>query len=152
MKKPVYPDQTLAERCRQAGADVKALWEIRGPKNTGVAWISGLLVNGHVVLVQTFGEGGWASYTSSGRTKPEDDAADVLDRCGFTKKKPPPRPDRFMRLPEVAKATGLQRSTIYELVAAGEFPRQVQIADRAVAWVESEVVAWQQSQIATRGE
>jgi prophage regulatory protein len=51
----------------------------------------------------------------------------------------------FMRLPAVMAATGMSRSTIYDWVKAGTFPKPLQIGARAVAWDEAEVVAWQQS-------
>jgi hypothetical protein len=35
---------------------------------------------------------------------------------------------RMVRLPEVIKATGLPRSTIYKLMAAGEFPARDGVA------------------------
>jgi prophage regulatory protein len=50
--------------------------------------------------------------------------------------------DRILRLPGVKAATGLSRSTIYNLVGAGAFPRPVQLGPRAVGWLESEVDAW----------
>jgi prophage regulatory protein len=49
---------------------------------------------------------------------------------------------RMVRLPEVIKATGLPRSTIYKLMAAGEFPASIRLAPRAMAWRLSEVHAW----------
>jgi prophage regulatory protein len=47
---------------------------------------------------------------------------------------------RMLRLKQVIRDTGLGRSTIYKKVALGEFPRQVKISMRAVAWVEREIV------------
>lgn len=40
----------------------------------------------------------------------------------------------FARLPTVMQATGLGRSTIYRLVANGEFSAPVHVGRRAVAW------------------
>lgn len=51
----------------------------------------------------------------------------------------------FMRLPAVMAATGMSRTTIYDWVKAGTFPKPLQIGARAVAWDEAEVAAWQQS-------
>lgn len=51
--------------------------------------------------------------------------------------------DRFMRRKDVEAATGLARSTIYERMSAGTFPKPVPIGARAVAWRESDVAAWQ---------
>ena len=62
-------------------------------------------------------------------------------------------PTRIVRLPDVQARTGLSRSTIYVRVAAGSFPKPVQLGGRAVGWIESEVDAWIRQQIAaSRGE
>jgi prophage regulatory protein len=58
---------------------------------------------------------------------------------------------RFLRRPDVEKATGLTRSSIYELMAAGKFPKPVPLTGgQAVAWIESEIIAWQKHRIAAR--
>lgn len=57
-------------------------------------------------------------------------------------------PDTFLRLPAVKAATGLSRSTIYERISAGTFPRPVALGDHAVGWLASEVGAWIQQRIA----
>jgi prophage regulatory protein len=56
----------------------------------------------------------------------------------------------FLRIVEVVRATGLPRSTIYEMVGKGVFPKQVSLSPRAVGWVESEVIDWQRARIADR--
>ena len=53
---------------------------------------------------------------------------------------------RLLRLSQVKDATGVRRSTIYKLMAEGQFPRSVRITPRCVAWRSDEVEAW----IATR--
>lgn len=54
-------------------------------------------------------------------------------------------PDRALRRPEVEALTGLSRSTIYDLMTRGAFPKQVRLAARAVGWRESEIVQWLES-------
>lgn len=49
---------------------------------------------------------------------------------------------KHLRRPAVEAATGLSRSTIYEMMDRGDFPRPVRIGQRAVAWPESAVLAW----------
>lgn len=49
---------------------------------------------------------------------------------------------RLIRLPEVREMTGLSRSRIYELEAAGRFPRRRKLSERACAWIHSEVQEW----------
>ncbi len=56
----------------------------------------------------------------------------------------------ILRLPKVIKMTGLSRSAIYELIADGQFPAQVNLGPRTVGWVEGEVVDWIESRIAAR--
>jgi prophage regulatory protein len=51
-------------------------------------------------------------------------------------------PVRLLRRREVEAMTRLSRSTIYELMARGTFPRPVRIGLRAVAWREDAVAAW----------
>ncbi len=48
----------------------------------------------------------------------------------------------LLRRPDVEKATGLSRSTIYAMMAEGSFPKPIRIAKRAVAWHASDVRAW----------
>lgn len=48
----------------------------------------------------------------------------------------------LLRLPQVMAQTGLTRSGVYELIATNDFPRQIPLSARCVAWVESEVQAW----------
>jgi prophage regulatory protein len=58
--------------------------------------------------------------------------------------------NRFLRRQEVEHVTGLGRSTIYDKMAAGEFPKPVPISSGAVGWLESEIAAWQEKRIAAR--
>jgi prophage regulatory protein len=59
--------------------------------------------------------------------------------------------DTFMRIETVKVATGLSRSTIYEMMAADKFPKPVKPNDdRAVRWLGTEIAAWQRSRIDAR--
>ncbi|AYF17727.1 AlpA family transcriptional regulator [Vibrio parahaemolyticus] len=49
---------------------------------------------------------------------------------------------RFIKLKEVMKKTALSRSAIYRKMSEDAFPKSVNLGDRAVAWVESEVDGW----------
>ena len=57
---------------------------------------------------------------------------------------------RFLRRPEVERVTGLGRSTIYDKIATGEFPKPVPLSGGAVGWLESEIAKWQAQRIAER--
>jgi prophage regulatory protein len=60
----------------------------------------------------------------------------------------PVQRDRFLRMPELTKVTGLQRSTLYRLMRDGQFVQAVKITPRCTAWPESLVLAWVQDRIA----
>jgi len=49
---------------------------------------------------------------------------------------------RFLKLKDVIKLTGLSRSTIYSKISKGNFPAQISISDRAVAWLEDDIIEW----------
>ena len=55
--------------------------------------------------------------------------------------------DRLIRLPDVEGATGCKKSTIYELMKAGRFPKPVRLSARHVAWPESAVLQCVQDRI-----
>lgn len=50
--------------------------------------------------------------------------------------------DRFLREPEVARVTGLSRTTRWRMERCGEFPRRRTISRNAVAWLASEIETW----------
>ena len=52
------------------------------------------------------------------------------------------REPAILRRKQVEERTGLARSTIYQYINDGVFPRPVQLGPRAVGWIESEVSAW----------
>lgn len=65
---------------------------------------------------------------------------------------PPPRHfEQFLRRREVEARTGLARSTLYDRMAAGTFPKPIGIGGERVAWLQSEVEAWMAARIAARG-
>ncbi len=49
---------------------------------------------------------------------------------------------RVIRRPVVEHLTGLSRSSIYAMIANGEFPAQIKIGIRAVGWRQSEIESW----------
>lgn len=54
---------------------------------------------------------------------------------------------RILRLPAVRQLIGLSRSSIYARIQAGTFPAPVKMG-KASGWVEAEVQAWIDHQIA----
>lgn len=59
--------------------------------------------------------------------------------------------DRLLRRPEVQHLTGLSKSTLYEMIAAGRFPKPLCVAARAVRWRASDIAAWQKGLPVARG-
>ena len=57
---------------------------------------------------------------------------------------------RIMRLKEVIEKTGLSRSTIYNLISQGKFPKQIELGARSVGWVDTEVDEWLKAKVAYR--
>ena len=57
---------------------------------------------------------------------------------------------RIMRLKEVIEKTGLSRSTIYNLISQGKFPKQIDLGARSVGWVDTEIEEWLLSKIELR--
>jgi len=55
----------------------------------------------------------------------------------------------ILRLPAVKNKTGLSRSTLYQRIAGGRFPKPVSLGARAVGWIDTEVEAWLATQIAS---
>ena len=56
---------------------------------------------------------------------------------------------RILRLPEVSRATGLSRSTIYRLVRSGTFPQSVALTARTIGWYSTDIETWIAARAAT---
>jgi prophage regulatory protein len=56
----------------------------------------------------------------------------------------------ILRRDAVERATGLKRSTIYDKIAAGAFPKPIPLGGHAVGWLESDIADWQKARIAER--
>lgn len=52
------------------------------------------------------------------------------------------RRDNLLRLADVKKRTGLARTTIYNRMNAGTFPKAEKISPGLVAWYESDIDRW----------
>jgi prophage regulatory protein len=58
---------------------------------------------------------------------------------------------KILRLPDVTNITGLSRSSIYQKISDGEFPKQINISAKSVGWIESEIQNWIADKIQTMG-
>ena len=60
---------------------------------------------------------------------------------------------QILRLPAVIAATGLPRSSVYSLIATGQFPQGIKLGVRAVGWPAADVDDWIEQRIAaSRGK
>lgn len=57
---------------------------------------------------------------------------------------------KVIRLTQVMNSTGLGRSTIYKYISQGKFPTPLQLSERCVGWLESEVQQWIQARVDLR--
>ncbi len=51
-------------------------------------------------------------------------------------------PEHILRRPAVEARTGLSRSTLYAMMAEGEFPQPIRLGKRAVGWSETCIAQW----------
>lgn len=58
--------------------------------------------------------------------------------------------ERLMRVADVVTLTGMKRSSIYRLAAAGRFPKPLKLTERCSAWRESQVRLWIAERVAGR--
>lgn len=49
------------------------------------------------------------------------------------------------RIRRVSEITGMPRSSVYAAIKAGKFPPPIRIGAKAVAWLETDLEAWQAS-------
>lgn len=59
-------------------------------------------------------------------------------------------PLRIIRLRQVMARTGLSRSSIYEHIRLGTFPKQIALGSHSVGWIEGEVDDWIAKRIDSR--
>ncbi len=56
----------------------------------------------------------------------------------------------ILRCKDVAKKTGLAKSTIYEMIKGRSFPAPIQLGPRTTGWVEDEIEDWLVKKVAER--
>lgn len=56
----------------------------------------------------------------------------------------------FLRLADVLKLTGFCRGTLYNMMAAGTFPKPIKISPRLNGWQQSDIEAWAAERAADR--
>ena len=53
-----------------------------------------------------------------------------------------PETERLIRLPEVMQLTGIGKTTVYEHMKNGTFPKSYRVCTRLSAWRLSEIRTW----------
>lgn len=82
-KTKTYPSDALVVAARAAGAHVRLLWEVPGPKDTAIAWMSCYQIGSSACIVQTYADdNGWEAFTPHPSRDVAETIADVLNRCG----------------------------------------------------------------------
>jgi prophage regulatory protein len=49
---------------------------------------------------------------------------------------------KLIRLKTLTEKVGLEKSAIYDRIAKGQFPKQISLGGRSVAWLESDIDNW----------
>jgi prophage regulatory protein len=49
---------------------------------------------------------------------------------------------RILKANEVVKVIGLSKVTIWRMERSGTFPKRINLSDRRVGWIESEILEW----------
>jgi prophage regulatory protein len=62
----------------------------------------------------------------------------------------PKMSDKFLRTNEVTALACIGRSTLYELIARGDFPQPIKLSSRRVVFSETEVRGWLKQRAARR--
>ncbi len=65
----------------------------------------------------------------------------LLDR----RRAAPVQAKRFLRLKEVLAICGKSRSSVYEAIKRGEFPRPIKLGENSSAWIDTEIEDWMRS-------
>lgn len=58
---------------------------------------------------------------------------------------------RFIRKKEVLHLTGLSSASVYSLMSADKFPKSIKLSEKSVAWLLSDVLAWQEKRLSENG-
>ena len=54
---------------------------------------------------------------------------------------------KILRIKSVLEITGLSRSTIYQSIKQGTFPKQISLSARSVGWTSVSIEEWLNSKI-----
>ena len=61
-------------------------------------------------------------------------------------------PVRLLKRQQVEEITTLSRSSIYDMIKRGVFPKPIKIGERAVAWREADIIAWLDARMAAASD
>ena len=55
--------------------------------------------------------------------------------------------EKFLRLSEVKRKTSLSKTTIYDWIKKGKFPKMIHLGERCSVWTESSINEWMERQV-----
>ena len=58
---------------------------------------------------------------------------------------------RILRVQDVLRQLGISKTALYNMLAAGDFPKQIRMGPKSVGWLAHEVDAWLAARMAERG-
>ena len=53
----------------------------------------------------------------------------------------------FFRIPEIVHRTGMTRTSVYDRINEGKFPKHIPLGYNIVIWLESDIQEWMQEQV-----
>ena len=59
-------------------------------------------------------------------------------------------PSHLLKERQVLARVPFSKSTLHRKCRNGSFPRPIKLGERSVAWIENEIIGWEQARIAER--
>lgn len=79
-KVKTYPNRVFQDAIRSEGVLLQALWQIKGPKDTGIDWITCYYIAPLTVIHFSYADGGWDIHTGSEHIERDATINEVLER------------------------------------------------------------------------
>jgi len=60
--------------------------------------------------------------------------------------------NKILKLANVIEITGKCRSSVYQQISEGTFPKQINLGPKSVGWIHAEIQEWIESRIKARDD